>query len=220
MRKSLLLVMLMVLMMTGVSMADSLQDDSAEGKHIDAGVEKGTISKEDFFPDGWNVEVAYISPWTAQVSLLGFRGDLGWPLILYGIPLVSADMGKDGISDEGILSALLFFTYLVSGPDLFTVIGGPCLALDYVLFGNTYFALRKNGRVGLFEKHRILDYWIWSKAKNEDWEYGYSQTLGLRLVYTKTRSAYYLDFGANVRVTNKHWRFGMFVEWGSSSVYI
>lgn len=39
MRKSLLSVMLLILMMTGVSMADSLQDDSAEGKHIDAGVE-------------------------------------------------------------------------------------------------------------------------------------------------------------------------------------
>ena len=194
--------------------------DTNKVEHIDAGITKEVFPVNDYFPEGFVVEIAYAAPSALHLSLFGGRDK--WndktPLkkydFLYGIPFVSLDIDESMVSDEGILSLFLFICSMGSSEPVMDAL----LKLDYFLFGNTYFALSENGRFGLFEKHRALDYLIYSLTTDgKPWEFGFSEVLGLRFVCSKNRrrSGYYIDLGANVRITNQRFRYGVFIQLGS-----
>jgi len=194
--------------------------DTNKVESVDVGFERRNSRSKDFFPDGFVVEIAYAAPSALHLSLFGGRDK--WndktPLkkydFLYGIPFVSLDIDESMVSDEGILSLFLFICSMGSSEPVMDAL----LKLDYFLFGNTYFALSENGRFGLFEKHRALDYLIYSLTTDgKPWEFGFSEALGLRFVCSKNRrrSGYYIDLGANVRITNQRFRYGVFIQLGS-----
>lgn len=193
--------------------------DMNKVEHIDAGITKEVFPINDYFPEGFVVEIAYAAPSALHLSLFGGRDK--WndktPLkkydFLYGIPFVSLDIDESMVSDEGILSLFLFICSMGSSEPVMDAL----LKLDYFLFGNTYFALSENGRFGLFEKHRALDYLIYSLTTDgKPWEFGFSEVLGLRFVCSKNRrrSGYYIDLGVHVRITNQRFRYGVFVQLG------
>ncbi|MBR4785623.1 MAG: hypothetical protein IK012_10300 [Fibrobacter sp.] len=203
-----------------------LEIDTGKVEPANVPVNKETASKKDYFPTGWAGEFAYAGPTTLHIAPLGFkdcvkeRASLKKFGFIWGFPFVSADLdfGDDfTISDEGILSAVSFF-FLLSGNETLTNVVG---VIDYVLFGNTYFLLTDNGRFGLFEQHRVLDYAIYALGTGSSWEFGFSEAVGIRFVYTKTKrdDAYYVDLGAHVRITNKHFRFGVFLQWGFTGIH-
>jgi hypothetical protein len=174
----------------------------------------------DYFPEGFIVEFAYAAPAVVHLSFWRFR-DVGGPNwmkkngILFGFPALSMEVGEGGVSDEGILSLLLFFFCLEQSSSEMVMI-----SLNYLLFGDTYFPLSDNGRFGIFEKHRILDYALYDWGCDKPWEFGFSEALGLRFVLSKIfrrSSGYYVDFGAHVRITNQRSRYGIFVQLGSFS---
>ena len=90
--------------------------------------------------------------------------------------------------------------------------------LDYLLFGNTYYPLTGDDGIGLFETHHIVDYLIYDLSNDKPWEFGFSEAAGFRFVYARGRrdGTYYFDLGANVRLTNKAFRFGIFVQLGAT----
>lgn len=215
--------------------ADSLHADSLSkislDHEIDTGkvepanvpVNKETASKKDYFPTGWSGGIAYAGPTALYASIGGFKGcisnrDCKKFGFIFGFDFASIDIDfRDEImiSDESILSAATFFFFLSGNETLINVVG----VIDYVLFGNTYFLLTDNGRFGLFEQHRVLDYAIEALGTGSSWEFGFSEAVGIRFVYakkTKWDDAYYVDLGAHVRITNKHFRFGMFFQWGGA----
>jgi len=173
----------------------------------------------DYFPEGFIVEFAYAAPAVVHLSFWRFRDDGGpnWMKkngILFGFPALSMEVGEGGVSDEGILSLLLFFFCLEQSSSAMKVM----ISLNYLLFGDTYFPLSENGRFGLFEKHRILDYALYDWGCDKPWEFGFSEALGLRFVLSKNfkrESGYYVDLGAHVRITNQRSRYGIFVQLGS-----
>jgi hypothetical protein len=194
--------------------------DTNKVERIDPTVEATDYSAKNFFPDGFFVEIAYAAPTALHLSLLGGRDNWnnGKPLekysFLYGIPFVSLDIDENMVSDEGILSLLLFFLCMQQSDFVMNTM----VTINYLLFGNTYFALSENGRFGLFEKHRILDYAIYSlTTSGKSWEFGFSEAMGLRFVFSKNRrrSGYYIDLGAHVRITNQRFRYGLFVQLGA-----
>ncbi len=193
--------------------------DTNKVEHIDAGITKEVFPVNDYFPEGFVVEIAYAAPSALHLSLFGGRDK--WndktPLkkydFLYGIPFVSLYIDESMVSDEGILSLFLFICSMGSSEPVMDAL----LKLDYFLFGNTYFTLSENGRFGLFEKHRILDYAIYSlTTSGKSWEFGFSEAVGLRFVLLKNRrrSGYYIDLGVHVRITNQRFRYGVFVQLG------
>ncbi len=194
--------------------------DTNEDGHIDAGFQRRDLWVKDYFPDGFVVEVAYAAPTALHLSLWGVRDkwdghrDLKKYDFLFGIPILSLDVDEGMVSDEGILSLILFVATVGSSESALRTLS----KLDYLLFGDTYFSLSDDGRIGLFEKHRILDYGIYSlSTKGKAWEFGFSEALGLRFVLSKNsrRSGYYFDLGGHVRITNQRFRYGMFVQLGS-----
>ena len=88
--------------------------------------------------------------------------------------------------------------------------------VEYILIGNTYWALSQNAKIGLFESHHFVDYLFSSAAYSEFWEFGWSQAVGLRYVYSGNAKdgGAYIDLGAHARITNKHFLFGVFVQLG------
>ena len=197
--------------------------DTKKVEHVDAGSYRRDLWVKDYFPEGFVVEAAYAAPTALHLSLLGFRdkwdgsGALKKYDFFWGVPMVSLDIDEGMVSDEGILSLILFFAAMGSGESAFETL----FKLDYLLFGNTYFSLSDAGRIGLFEKHRVLDYGIYSLSTNgKAWEFGFSEALGLRIVLSKNyrRSGYYFDLGGHVRITNQRFRYGMFVQLGSFSI--
>ena len=194
--------------------------DTNKVERIDPAVEATDYSAKNFFPDGFFVEIAYAAPTALHLSLLGGRDNWnnGKPLekysFLYGIPFVSLDIDENMVSDEGILALILFFASLERSESTMKTL----FKLDYLLFGDTYFSLSDNGQFGLFEKHRILDYGIYSlMTDGKPWEFGFSEALGLRLVLSKNYkgSGYYIDLGGHVRITNQRFRYGVFVQLGA-----
>ena len=194
--------------------------DTNKVEHIDAGITKEVFPVNDYFPDGFVVEIAYAAPTALHLSLFGGREEwnngksLERYSFFYGIPFVSLDIDESMVSDEGILSLFLFICSMGSSEPVMET----WLKLDYLLFGNTYFTLSENGRFGLFEKHRILDYAIYSlTTSGKSWEFGFSEAVGLRLVLSKNYkgSGYYIDLGGHVRITNQRFRYGVFVQLGA-----
>ena len=194
--------------------------DTNKVESVDVGFERRNSRSKDFFPDGFVFEVGYPAPTALHLSLFGGREEwnngksLERYSFFYGIPFASLDIDESMVSDEGILSLFLFICSMGSGEPVMDAL----LKLDYFLFGNTYFVLSENGRFGLFEKHRALDYLIYSLTTDgKPWEFGFSEALGLRLVLSKNYkgSGYYIDLGAHVRITNQRFRYGVFVQLGA-----
>ena len=194
--------------------------DTNKVERIDPAVDVTGYSAKNFFPDGFVVEIAYAAPTALHLSLFGGREEwnngksLERYSFFYGIPFVSLDIDESMVSDEGILSLFLFICSMGSSEPVMDAL----LKLDYFLFGNTYFVLSENGRFGLFEKHRALDYLIYSLTTDgKPWEFGFSEALGLRLVLSKNYkgSGYYIDLGGHVRITNQRFRYGVFVQLGA-----
>jgi len=195
--------------------------DTNKVESVDVGFERRNSRSKDFFPDGFVFEVGYPALTALHLSLWGIRMDpwddgraLKKYNFLFGVPIVSFDVDENMVSDEGILALILFFASLERSESTMKTL----FKLDYLLFGNTYFSLSDNGQFGLFEKHRILDYGIYSlMTDGKPWEFGFSEALGLRLVLSKNYkgSGYYIDLGANVRITNQRFRYGVFIQLGS-----
>lgn len=167
-----------------------------------------------YTPYGFTVEAAYAGPSVLSIHLLGYRNFYIKHKVLVGIPLVSADMDfRDGfkISDEGLLGVLA----------LSSRSGNTMIWVCYLLLGNSYLPLTENDRVGLFESHHIIDYLLYDLSSDLPWEFGWSQAAGFRFVYAKgdRDGTYYLDLGANVRWTNRSFRFGVFVQWGITGTH-
>ena len=173
-----------------------------------------------YMPYGLTAEIAYAGPTVLSMQLLGYRNFYIRHKVLVGFPLVAADIDFDEwnegwkISDEGILGVILFLGS-IGYDDNFVV------WLDYLLFGNTYYPLTEDASIGLFETHHIVDYLIYDTSLGKPWEFGFSEAAGVRIVYSKSRTGdkYYLDLGANVRLTNKASRFGVFVQLGLSGTH-
>ena len=174
----------------------------------------------DYMPYGFTAEIAYAGPTVLSVQLGGrFSSIKGKALV--GIPILSADIDFDEwsegwkISDEGILGFFLCIGAFGGNGHDFRI------WLDYLLFGNTYYPLTEDASIGLFETHHILDYAIYDAALGKPWEFGFSEAAGVRLVYAKGNHGgkSYLDLGANVRLTNKAFRFGVFVQLGGAGTH-
>jgi len=198
--------------------------DTNKVEYIGTGIRATDQLINDYFPDGFIVEFAYAAPAVVHLSLWRFRlkDDHMIPRwfrkhgILLGFPAVSLDVDEGGISDEGVLSLILFFLCLQQSDNVMNTM----ITLNYLMFGDTYFPLSDNGRFGIFEKHRILDYALYDWGCDKPWEFGFSEALGLRFVLSKIfrrSSGYYVDFGAHVRITNQRSRYGIFVQLGSFS---
>ena len=88
--------------------------------------------------------------------------------------------------------------------------------VEYIIIGNTYWALSEKSRIGLFESHHFVDYGISNLVYSEGWEFGWSQAVGLRFVYSGNAKdgGAYIDLGAHARITNKYFLFGVFVQLG------
>lgn len=209
MRKSLLLVMLMVLMMTGFSMADSLQDDSAEENSISA--------IPAYYPWGFTIEAAYAGPMIIQLRLFGFRdppkkvfGD-HWLSFGYSAMFLDVDLRREYISDEGLLVFVYCCLAGIASTHNWEKLLTVAEIIPYVINGNTYLSLSKNGRVGIFETHHYVDYLLSALNWSHDWEFGWSQVAGLRFVCAKE---FYVDVGGHVEITNQRKLFGAFVQLG------
>lgn len=171
-------------------------------------------------PYGFTAEIAYAGPTVLRMQLFGLRIFSIKKKALIGLPLIAADIDFDEwnegwkISDEGILGFFICFASIEGGGDLGTWLG-------YLLFGNTYYPLTEDASIGLFETHHILDYAIYDAALGKPWEFGFSEVAGVRLVYAKGNHGgkSYLDLGANVRLTNKAFRFGVFVQFGGAGTH-
>ncbi|OWV13965.1 hypothetical protein [Fibrobacter sp. UWB5] len=174
----------------------------------------------DYMPYGFTAEIAYAGPTVLSVQLGGrFSSIKGKALV--GIPILSADIDFDEwsegwkISDEGILGFFLCIGAFGGNGHDFRI------WLDYLLFGNTYYPLTEDASIGLFETHHIVDYLIYDTSLGKPWEFGFSEAAGVKFIYSKSRTGdvYYLDVGANVRLTNKAFRFGAFVQFGFTGTY-
>ena len=169
-----------------------------------------------YTPYGFTVEAAYAGPTVLSLQLWGYRNFFIKHKVLVGVPLIAADIDFDGwkVSDEGILAAIFFFSSF--GNDSHFLIW-----LYYLLFGDTYYPLTGDDGIGLFETHHIVDYLLYDLSNDKPWEFGFSEAMGIRFVYAGGRrdGARYLDLGANVRLTNKAFRFGIFVQLGLAGTH-
>ena len=174
----------------------------------------------DYMPYGFTAEIAYAGPTVLSVQLGGrFSSIKGKALV--GIPILSADIDFDEwsegwkISDEGILGFFLCIGAFGGNGHDFRI------WLDYLLFGNTYYPLTEDASIGLFETHHIVDYLIYDTSFGKPWEFGFSEAAGVKFIYSKSKTGdvYYLDVGANVRLTNKAFHFGAFVQFGFTGTH-
>ena len=174
----------------------------------------------EYMPYGFTAEIAYAGPTVLRMQLFGLRIFSIKKKALIGLPLIAADIDFDEwnegwkISDEGILGFFICFAAIEGGGDLGTWLG-------YLLFGNMYYPLTEDASIGLFESHHIVDYLIYDTSLGKPWEFGFSEAAGVKFIYSKSRTGdvYYLDVGANVRLTNKAFRFGAFVQFGFSGTH-
>ncbi len=175
----------------------------------------------EYMPYGFTAEIAYAGPTVLRMQLLGLRIFSIKKKALIGLPLIAADIDFDEwsegwkISDEGILGFFLCIGAFGGNGHDFRI------WLDYLLFGNTYYPLTEDASIGLFETHHIVDYLIYDTSFGKPWEFGFSEAAGVKFIYSKSRTGdvYYLDVGANVRLTNKAFRFGAFVQFGFTGTH-
>ena len=200
--------------------------DTNKVEHIDAGIEKIPIAEREFFPSGFVMEIAYAAPTVIQVPFLGMRDKSavwGNEFVATGYAVVSVDVefrsGGVRVSDEFLWAFILSVS--VSGNPNDPTINREKRDrisewVEYILIGNTYWALSQNAKIGLFESHHFVDYLFSSAAYSEFWEFGWSQAVGLRYVYSGNAKdgGAYIDLGAHARITNKHFLFGVFVQLG------
>ena len=200
--------------------------DTNKVEHIDAGIEKNPIAEREFFPSGFVMEIAYAAPTVIQVPFLGMRDKSavwGNEFVATGYAVVSVDVefrsGGVRVSDEFLWAFILSVS--VSGNPNDPTINREKRDrisewVEYILIGNTYWALSQNAKIGLFESHHFVDYLFSSAAYSEFWEFGWSQAVGLRYVYSGNAKdgGAYIDLGAHARITNKHFLFGVFVQLG------
>lgn len=191
-------------------------------EHIDAGIEDIPLAEREFFPSGFIMEIAYAAPSVIQVPFLGMRDKSAvWEnkFVATGYTLLSVDVEfrSDGvrISDEMLWNFILVATFYSVGER-----GGTAEKIgdwiQYLMIGNTYWALSQNSKIGLFESHHFVDYLFSNAYFSEFWEFGWSQAVGLRFVYSGNAKdgGAYIDLGAHARITNKHFLFGVFVQLG------
>ena len=200
--------------------------DTNKVEHIDAGIEKNPIAEREFFPSGFVMEIAYAAPTVIQVPFLGMRDKSavwGNEFVATGYAVVSVDVefrsGGVRVSDEFLWAFILSVS--VSGNPNDPTINREKRDrisewVEYILIGNTYWALSEKSRIGLFESHHFVDYGISNLVYSEGWELGWSQAAGVRIVYSGSykEGGYYIDLGGHVRITNRHFRFGAFVQLG------
>ena len=175
----------------------------------------------EYMPYGFTAEIAYAGPTVLRMQLFGLRIFSIKKKALIGLPLIAADIDFDEwnegwkISDEGILGFFLCIGAFGGNGHDFRI------WLDYLLFGNTYYPLTEDASIGLFETHHIVDYLIYDTSFGKPWEFGFSEAAGVKFIYSKSRTGdvYYLDVGANVRLTNKAFRFGAFVQFGFTGTH-
>lgn len=191
-------------------------------EHIDAGIEDIPLAEREFFPSGFIMEIAYAAPSVIQVPFLGMRDKSAvWEnkFVATGYTLLSVDVEfrSDGvrISDEMLWNFILVATFYSVGER-----GGTAEKIgdwiQYLMIGNTYWVLSQNSKIGLFESHHFVDYLFSNAYFSEFWEFGWSQAVGLRFVYSGNAKdgGAYIDLGAHARITNKHFLFGVFVQLG------
>ena len=200
--------------------------DTNKVELVDAGIEKTSDVNYEYFPDGFYMEIAYHAPSIIQVPFLGIRNNKRlWERDGVGAGMtalsVDVDIRSDGvrISDEFLWAFIL--SMLVSGSPNDPTINREKRDrisewVEYILIGNTYWALSEKSRIGLFESHHFVDYGISNLVYSEGWELGWSQAAGVRIVYSGSykEGGYYIDLGGHVRITNRHFRFGAFVQLG------
>ena len=200
--------------------------DTNKVELIDAGIEKTSDVNYEYFPNGFYMEIAYHAPSVIQIPFFGIRNNRRlWERDGVGAGMtalsVDVDIRSDGvrISDEFLWAFIL--TILVSGNPNDPTINREKRDrisewVEYILIGNTYWALSEKSRIGLFESHHFVDYGISNLVYSEGWELGWSQAAGVRIVYSGSykEGGYYIDLGGHVRITNRHFRFGTFVQLG------
>lgn len=196
--------------------------DTNKVEHIDAKVKNvGTFTAEevrdiknflgdDNRPIGVFTEFAYAGPSMMHVKLFGIRDDFfafGNGRIFCGSSArFDIDFDRGIVSDE-----LLFLAVLGVGAKL--LFGLSFENFFYVTNGDTYFALAKNGWVGLFESHHVIDYFLGNLGTSRGWEFGWSQAAGVRLALIKYT---YLDVGYHVQISNQRKLHGMFLQFGTN----
>ncbi len=200
--------------------------DTNKVESVDAGIEKTSDVNYEYFPNGFYMEIAYHAPSVIQIPFFGIRNNRRlWERDGVGAGMtalsVDVDIRSDGvrISDEFLWAFIL--SMLVSGNPNDPTINREKRDrisewVEYILIGNTYWALSQNAKIGLFESHHFVDYLFSSAAYSEFWEFGWSQAVGLRFVYSGNAKdgGAYIDLGAHARITNKHFLFGAFVQLG------
>jgi hypothetical protein len=208
--------------------------DTNKVEHIDA----GDVSKFDstdvinsYYPSGFTIEAAYAGPTILQLRLFGGRESpekifknkrfsFGYAAVYLDI-----DFQRYFVSDEFLFFYVL---YLLSG-NLFSGKNGEPSGTwgkivdisAFLINGNTNLSLTENARIGLFETHHFVDYLFSGLSSSYGWEFGWSQAVGLRYVYSGNAKdgGAYIDLGAHARITNKHFLFGVFVQLGIFSTH-
>jgi len=200
--------------------------DTNKVEHVEAGVERSSGVNYEYFPNGFYMEIAYHAPSIIQVPFFGIRNNKRlWERDGVGAGMtalsVDVDIRSDGvrISDEFLWAFIL--SMLVSGNPNDPTINREKRDrisewVEYIMIGNTYWALSEKSRIGLFESHHFVDYGISNLVYTEGWELGWSQAAGVGIVYSGSykEGGYYIDLGGHVRITNRHFRFGVFVQLG------
>ena len=196
--------------------------DTNKVEHIDAGIKNvGTFTDEDVRdisnflgddnrPVGAFTELAYAGPSIMHVKLFGIRDDI-FPFgkgRLFGGSSARFDIDFDRgiVSDE-----LLLLTVLGVGTKLLFDLSFEIFF--YVMSGDSYFALSKNGWVGLFESHHVVDYFFGNLGTSRGWEFGWSQAAGVRLALIRYT---YFDVGYHVQISNQRKLHGMFLQFGTN----
>ena len=200
--------------------------DTNKVELIDAGIEKTSDAKYEYFPSGFFMEIAYHAPSVIQIPFFGIRNNRrlwGKDGVGAGMTALSVDVDirPDGvrISDE-MLWAFVLSVSIYGNPNDPTINREKREMIsewvEYIIIGNTYWALSEKSRIGLFESHHFVDYGISNLVYSEGWEFGWSQAVGLRFVYSGNAKdgGAYIDLGAHARITNKHFLFGVFVQLG------
>lgn len=200
--------------------------DTNKVELIDTGIEKTSDVNYEYFPNGFYMEIAYHAPSIIQVPFFGIRNNKRlWEKDGVGAGMtalsVDVDIRSDGvrISDE-FLWAFVLSVSIYGNPNDPTINREKREMIsewvEYIIIGNTYWALSEKSRIGLFESHHFVDYGISNLVYTECWELGWSQAAGVRIVYSGNykEGGYYIDLGGHVRITNRHFLFGAFVQLG------
>ena len=200
--------------------------DTNKVERIDAGIEVSSGVNYEYFPNGFYMEIAYHAPSIIQVPFFGIRNNKRlWEKDGVGAGMTALSVDVDIRSDGVRISDEFLWVFILS----MTISGNPndptinrkkrdmiSEWIEYIMIGNTHWALSEKSRIGLFESHHFVDYGISNLVYTECWELGWSQAAGVRIVYSGNykEGGYYIDLGGHVRITNRHFLFGAFVQLG------